>query len=88
MAGPPRDRRLRVLLPILHGDAASPQKMAASAEQGSGHGQQHDNGGEDHEVRVEKEKNAGVVEAPSALQAARSFGHAPRGHEQGDDLPV
>jgi len=51
------------------------------------HGEEHDNRGEDQEVGVEKEHDAGVVEAPAALQAAGGFSHAPGADEQSEKLP-
>ena len=43
---------------------------------------------ENHELGVKKDEHAGVVEAPFALEAAGSLGHAPRGHQQSENLPV
>ncbi|SPE22489.1 hypothetical protein SBA5_340015 [Candidatus Sulfotelmatomonas gaucii] len=48
---------------------------------------QHDDGCEDQQVGIEEDEDAGVVQAPSTLQAASRFGHAPRREEQGKDLP-
>jgi hypothetical protein len=54
----------------------------------SAHGEKHDDGGENHEIGVEEQEDAGVVEAPAALQATGRLCHAPGGDQQGDDLPV
>jgi len=51
-------------------------------------GEKYNDCGEDHEIRIEKQENAGVVEAATALQATGRFSHAPGGDEQGNDLPV
>jgi hypothetical protein len=44
--------------------------------------------GKDHEVGIQEEEHAGVVEAPLALEAAGGFGHAPQGDQQSENLPV
>jgi len=54
---------------------------------GSGHGKQNHNGRKDHQVGIEQDEHAGMVEAPSALQAAGCLRHAPRGNQQGKNLP-
>ncbi len=53
----------------------------------SGHGKQNHNGRKDHQVGIEQDEHAGMVEAPSALQAAGGLRHAPRGNQQGKNLP-
>ena len=42
----------------------------------------------DHQLGVEEDENAGVVQAPLAVEAARCFNHAPEGGEYGKKLPV
>jgi len=50
--------------------------------------EENDDGGQNHEVSVEKNEHAGVVKAPTALQATCRFGHAPCCEQQGKKLPV
>ncbi len=45
-------------------------------------GEQDNDRGKDHEVGIEQDEHAGVVEAPFALQAAGGLRHAPGGDEQ------
>lgn len=54
----------------------------------SGNGKHDHNGCENHEVGIQEEEHAGVVEAPPTPQAARSLCHAPRGNQQSENLPV
>ena len=43
--------------------------------------------GEDHQFRDEQDEDACVVEAPLAREAAGGFKHAPKGSEDGENLP-
>lgn len=43
--------------------------------------------GQNHQLRVEQDEHAGVVEAPFAVQAAGSFDHAPEGRGYNQNLP-
>lgn len=43
---------------------------------------------ENHQFGIEHDENAGVVQAPLAVEAARCFNHAPEGGEYGKKLPV
>ncbi len=44
--------------------------------------------GENHEVSVEEDEDAAVIETPTALQAAGRLHHAPESHEGRYGLPV
>ena len=52
------------------------------------HGQQNHDSREDHQVGVEQDEDTGMVETPFAAQAAGRLCHAPRGHQEGEKLPV
>lgn len=53
----------------------------------SGDGEQDDDCGEDHEVGVEEDEHAGVIEAPFAPEATGRLSHAPGGDQQSENLP-
>ncbi len=50
-------------------------------------GNEEDDQGENHQVRVEKQEDAGVVEAPFASEAPAGLGHSPTGDQQDQPLP-
>jgi hypothetical protein len=54
----------------------------------SGHDEEHNDCRQDHEVGVEKNEDAGMVEAPPPLQAAGGLCHAPCGNQQSENLPT
>lgn len=54
----------------------------------SGNGQQDDDGSHDHDVGIEQDEDACVVQAPFALQATRRLCHAPSGEKQSEELPA
>jgi hypothetical protein len=72
---------------MLHGYTANPQQGFVRGD-GSGNGNQDDNRGENHEVGIEQKEHAGVVEAPTALQAAGRLSHTPGGNEKREKLPM
>jgi len=46
-----------------------------------------DNHGQNHEIGVEQQQDACMIEAPSAMQAARCLAHSPQGDHKRKDLP-
>lgn len=50
-------------------------------------GDEEDDHSEDHQVGIEKQKNAGVEEGPFALHAAEGFAHAPQRDDEHERLP-
>ena len=54
----------------------------------SGNGKHDHDGRKDHQVGIQEEEHAGMVEAPLSPQAAGSLCHAPRGNQQSENLPV
>lgn len=54
----------------------------------SRHGKHDYDRRKDHQVGVEENEDAGVVEAPLALKAAGRLRHAPRSNQQSENLPV
>ena len=51
-------------------------------------GDQKDDQREDHEVGVEQDQHARVVEIPFASDTSSCFGHSPTRSEQGEKLPM
>jgi len=79
---------------MLHGDAAGALRISRGSwdsltakMEDLPDSQKNDDGGEHHEVGIEKKQHASVVETPSALKTARCFRHAPTTHQQGKNLP-
>src|ERR1035441_8346860 len=72
---------------MLHGDAPHVQQGRVPGEL-SWHSKHDHDCRKDHEVGIQEDEHAGVVEAPLAPQAAGGLRHAPRGNEQSENLPV
>lgn len=66
---------------------AGTENMLALGTPGSDKDHQRHDCDQDDEVRVEQEKDTGVVEAPLAAQAARGFHHSPESSRQCCELP-
>jgi hypothetical protein len=48
---------------------------------------QEDDHGQDHEIGVEQQQYARVIESPSAMEATRCLAHSPNRDEQRENLP-
>jgi hypothetical protein len=51
------------------------------------HGKHDHDCRKDHQVGIQEDKHAGVVEAPPTLKAASGLCHAPRGSQKREELP-
>lgn len=54
----------------------------------SGHGHEGNDAGKDHEIGVEEDENAGMVEVPSALEATKGLDQAPGCDQERKELPI
>lgn len=73
---------------MLHGEAGDAQSGWRRVGSALRHGEQDYDAGEDHEVCIEKDEDAGVVEAPFPLQTTGCLGHTPCGDQKGKKLPA
>ena len=54
----------------------------------SGENEQDDDCDQDHQIGIEQDEDAGMIETPLSPQAAGGFAHAPCGGQKDQNLPV